>query len=87
VIIGDIRPRSFDDTRGIHAGNEWKINVSISIARACALARAGFRIGWIDARIADPDQYFTILRLRNLHVPQAQHIRLTVAIKNHYAHL
>jgi hypothetical protein len=37
-------------------GDEWKINLSISIARA------RFRVGRIDTGIADPDQYFPILR-------------------------
>src|SRR5882724_993263 len=45
--FGDVRPGSLHDTGGIHAGDEWKREV---IARAC------FRIGWIDTRIADADQ-------------------------------
>jgi hypothetical protein len=55
--IADIRPRSFHDTGGIHAGDEWKVEVWI--VRACG-ARASFRIGWIDTRITDSDQHFTM---------------------------
>ena len=74
-------------TRGIHASDEWKIDFSISTARACAVARARFGVGWIDTCIADPDQYFAILRFRDRHVPQAHDIWFTVAIENHCAHV
>jgi hypothetical protein len=47
------------------------------------VVRAGFRVGWIDARIADPDQYFIFLRLGDRDVPQAHDVRLTVAVENH----
>jgi hypothetical protein len=57
------------------------------MARACALARACFRVGWIHTRIADPDQYLTIFRFRGGRLPQAHDIWFTVAIKNHCAHI
>src|SRR5579871_5433575 len=53
--LGDIGPRLLHDTGGIHAGNEWKPDFLISIASACALTRACFRVSRIDPRIADPD--------------------------------
>jgi hypothetical protein len=53
----------------IHAGDKWKINLSISIARACAPARARFRVGRIHTGMAEPDQYFAIVRLGNRHLP------------------
>ena len=47
------------------------------------MARAGFRVGWFDTRIADPDQYFIFLRLGDRDVPQADDVRLTGAVENH----
>jgi hypothetical protein len=61
--FSDIRPRSFHGTGGIHAGDEWKGD-----ARAAAEAPACFRIGRIDTRVSDPDQYFTLSRLGDRHI-------------------
>ena len=46
-----------------------------------------FRVGWIDTRIADPDQDIPIVRLQKGHVPQTQHVGTTIGVKNHCAHL
>jgi hypothetical protein len=46
-----------------------------------------FRVGWIGARMTDPNQDIPVLRLRNGHVPQTQHGGTTIAVKNHCAHL
>jgi hypothetical protein len=53
--------------------------------RAGSVLQARFRVRWIDTRTADPDQYFTSLRLGDRHLPQAHDIWLTVAIKNYCA--
>ena len=82
----DIRPSSLHDARGIQTGDEWKVDLSIPIARACAVACACFGVGWIDPCIADPDQNLAILWLRDRQVPQAHDIWITVAVKNHGAH-
>ena len=82
----DIRPSSLHDARGIQTGDEWKVDLSIPIARACAVACACFGVGWIDTCIADPDQNLAILWLRDRQVPQAHHIWITIAVKNHRAH-
>ena len=54
--------------------------------RAGSVLQARFRVRWIDTRIADPNQYFTNLRLGDRHLPRAHDIWLTVAIKNYCAH-
>jgi hypothetical protein len=80
--FSDIRPRLFHDTSSIHAGDEWKRH-----ARTCAEASACFRVGWIHTRIADADQYFTILWLGDRHVLQVHNVWLTVAVENHCTHM
>src|SRR5579864_1284358 len=85
--FGDTRPGSLNDAGGIHAGDEWKLNLPIPVAPARTVACTRFRVSWIDTRVADPDQYFARLRLRDRDLPQAHDIWLTVAVKNHCAHV
>jgi hypothetical protein len=47
-----------------------------------SVACARFGIGWIDTSMVNPDQYFTILRFRDRHVPQAHDSWFTVAVEN-----
>src|SRR5690242_12765959 len=79
VCAGSVLPRKHIDQRYAH-------KVDVSILRACG-ARPSFRVGRIDTRIADSDQHFTILRLGDRHVLQLHSVRLTVAVKNHCAHI
>jgi hypothetical protein len=73
--LGDLEDQFSADVASLHQP-----------VRAGSVPQARFRVGWIDTRIADPDQYFTSLRLGDLRLPPAHDIWLTVAIKNYCAH-